>query len=116
MTLTVHEPFAGIVAPESATVLPAPAAVTVPPTQVVAPAGVAVFARPAGYVSVNAAPVTATLFVFASVSVSTDGTFMPTAAGAKAFASVGCASTVRVAVGPATVPAFVVVMLPTGFG
>ena len=42
-TVTVHEPPAGTVAPESATELPPAAAVTVPPAQVVAPAGVAVF-------------------------------------------------------------------------
>src|SRR6185312_5247842 len=47
-TVTVHEPDAGIVAPESATLVPPLAAVTAPPAHVVAPAGVAVLARPAG--------------------------------------------------------------------
>ena len=58
-TLTVHEPLAGIVAPESATVPPAAAAVTVPLAQVVDAFGVAAFTRFAGYGSVNAAPVIA---------------------------------------------------------
>ena len=60
--MTVHEPLAGMVPPESATLLPPLAAVTVPAPHVVAPAGAAVFTRPAGYVSVNAAPVIATAF------------------------------------------------------
>ena len=59
MTVTVHEPDAGMVPAERAT-LEAPAfAVTVPAAQLVAPAGVAVLTRPAGYTSVKAAPVTA---------------------------------------------------------
>src|SRR5258706_5332091 len=41
-TVTVQEPLAGIVAPESATLGPLFAAVTLPPAQVVAPAGVPV--------------------------------------------------------------------------
>jgi hypothetical protein len=36
----VHEPFAGIVAPDSAALAPAAAAVTVPPAQVVEAFGV----------------------------------------------------------------------------
>ena len=72
-TVTVHEPLAGMVPPESATLVPLLAAVTVPAPQVVAPEGDAVFTRPAGYVSVNAAPVTAVAFGLVSVMVSTDG-------------------------------------------
>jgi len=48
LTVTVHEPLAGIVPPESATLVPLFAAVTVPPAQVVAPEADAVFVRPAG--------------------------------------------------------------------
>ena len=46
-TVTVHDPPAGMVAPESCTLLPLLAAVTTPP-QVVAPPAAAVFTRPAG--------------------------------------------------------------------
>ena len=44
--------------------------------------------------------------------VSVEATFGAIAAGLKAFAIAGCASTVSVAEAPATVPAFVVVTLP----
>ena len=47
-TVTVHEPPAGIVPPESAALVPLFAAVTVPPVHVVAPEADAVFTRPAG--------------------------------------------------------------------
>src|SRR5690242_2761863 len=47
LTVTVHEPFAGIVPPESATEVPAATAVTVPP-QLLTPAGEASFEMPAG--------------------------------------------------------------------
>src|SRR6185312_9206988 len=115
-TVTVHEPEAGIVPPESATLVPLLAAVTVPPAHVVAPEAEAVFTRPAGYGSVKAAPVTAAAFALESVIVSTEAPLGATDAGAKAFAIDGCASTVSVAVAPATVPAFVVATLPVGFG
>jgi hypothetical protein len=111
-TVTVHEPLAGIVAPESATVLPPLAAVTTPPTQVVAPEAEAVFTRPAGYVSVNAAPVIAVVFEFASVIVSTAVEPGAIELGAKDFVTVGRAETVSVAVAAPAVPAFVVVTLP----
>src|SRR6266849_3195130 len=75
LTVTVHEPLAGTVAPESATLVPLLAAVTVPPAQVVAPLALAVFTRFAGYVSVNAAPVTAVAFGLVSVIVSTEVAF-----------------------------------------
>ena len=48
LTVTVHEPLAGIVPAESATLLPLFAAVTVPPAHVVAPLAAAVFTIPAG--------------------------------------------------------------------
>ena len=48
LTVTVHEPLAGIVPPESATLLALFAAVTVPPAHVVAPLAAAVFTIPAG--------------------------------------------------------------------
>src|SRR6185503_20688881 len=101
LTVTVHEPLAGMVAPESATEVPALAAVTVPPAHVVAPAGVAVFTRPAGYVSVKAAPVIAVAFGLVRVIVSTEAAFGATDAGANALAMVGRASTVSVAEAPA---------------
>ena len=48
LTVTVHEPLAGTVAPESVSVVPPAAALAVPAAQVVAAAGVAVLTRPAG--------------------------------------------------------------------
>ena len=68
--------------------------------------------RFAGYASVNAAPVMALAFVFVSVIVSVDVPLRPIAVGLNALAIVGCASTVKVAEPPATVPALVVVTLP----
>jgi hypothetical protein len=47
-TVTVQEPFAGMVAPASCTLVPLFAAVTVPAPQVVAPLADAVFTSPAG--------------------------------------------------------------------
>ena len=69
--MTVHEPPAGTVPPVSATLLPPFVAVTTPAPHVVAPEAEAVFTRPAGYVSVKAAPVAATAFGLLSVMVST---------------------------------------------
>ena len=48
LTVTVHEPPAGTVPPESATLVPLLAAVTVPAPHVVAPEADAVFTSPAG--------------------------------------------------------------------
>jgi hypothetical protein len=110
-TVTVHEPLAGMVPPESATLFPAAAAVTDPP-QVVAPDGVAVFTRPAGYVSVNAAPVIGVVLLLVSVIVSTEAVLRPTGLGENDFAAVGRESTVSVAVAAASVPALVVEMAP----
>ena len=70
-TVTVHEPLAGTVPVASATLPPPLAAVTLPPAHVVAPLALAVLTRFAGYVSVNAAPVTADAFGLVSVMVST---------------------------------------------
>ena len=47
-TVTVQEPLAGTVPPESTTLVPLLAAVTRPPTHVVAPLAEAVFTRFAG--------------------------------------------------------------------
>src|SRR5450432_338228 len=96
-TVTVHEPFAGTVPPESARLVPALAPVTTPAAQVVAGLGVAVFTRPAGYVSVNAAPVTAVAFGFVSVTVSTLVAFTPMDAGVKDLATVSALLTESVA-------------------
>ena len=112
-TVTVHEPLAGTVAPESATLAPLLAAVTEPPTQVVAPLALAVFARFAGYASVNAAPVIAVAFGFVSVIVRTLASLVPMDAGAKALATVSPLSTVIDALAAAVLaPAFVVVRPP----
>src|SRR5258705_111453 len=94
LTVTVHEVAAGTPPPGRATLLPPLAAVTVPAPHVVAPAGVAVLRRPAGYVSVNAAPVMAEAFGLVSVMVSTEATPVPTAAGVNDFATAGWPSTV----------------------
>ena len=89
LTVTLHEPLAGIVAPESATLAPALTAVTVPPAQVVAPEAGLAFTRFTGYVSVNAAPVIATAFGLASVMVSVEAPLMPTVAGLNALVMAG---------------------------
>ena len=111
-TVTVHEPFAGTVPPESATSLAPLTAVSTPP-QVVAPEADAAFTRPNGYVSVKAAPLTAVPLPLVSVMVRTLVSLMPMDAGAKDFATTGPASTFKVAL-PATVlaPAFAVVSAP----
>ena len=62
VTVTVQLLFTGMDAPLKLTLVPLAAAVTVPPAQVVAAAGAAVFCIPAGYVSVKATPVNATVF------------------------------------------------------
>ena len=112
-TVTVHEPLAGIVPPESATLLPLFAAVTVPPAHVVAPPAAPRFTRPAGYVSVNAAPVIAVAFGLVSVMVSAEVPFTPIAAGANALAIVGLREhRERGGGAAAAVPALVVVTAP----
>jgi len=112
-TVTVQEPEAGTVAPESATLVPLFPAVTLPPTQVVAPEGEAVFTRPSGYVSVKAAPVTAVAFGLVSVIVRTLASPVPTELGAKALPTARPESTLKTAV-PATAlePAFAEVSDP----
>ena len=108
-TVTVHEPLAGTVPDASATLPPLFAAVTLPAPHVVAPLAAAVLTRFAGYVSVKAAPVTATAFGFVSVIVRVDVPPAAIVAGENAFAIAGCATTVSVAPAPAAVPEFVVV-------
>ena len=115
MTVTVHDVPAVTVAPESARLLPPLAAVTVAPTQVLAPDADAVFARPAGYVSVNVTPVTSVALPLVRVIVSTDVPLVPIAAGAKPFATPRPARTVRFALAAAAdAPAFVVTTPPIG--
>src|SRR2546421_29228 len=102
-----------MVAPESARLAPLLAAVTVPPAQVVAPEAEAVFTRPAGYVSVNVAPVTGEAFGLVSVIVITLVSPVPIAAGAKALAMFNADNTDKDAL-PAAVlaPAFAVASAP----
>ena len=63
----------------------------------------------------NAAPVIAAALPLLSVIVRVDVPLTPIAVGLKAFAMVGCASTVSVAEALAALPAFVVVTLPVEF-
>ncbi len=113
LTVTVHDPVAGTVPPESATLIPLFAAVTVPPAHVVAPLALAVFTRLAGYVSVKAAPVAAVAFGFVSVIVRTDTSVVPIEAGVNDLATVSAFNTVRLALAAAVLaPAFVVVSAP----
>ena len=115
LTVTVHEPLAGIVPLASATLLRLLAAVTAPPAHVVAPLAAAVFTSPAGYVSVNAALVIAVAFGLVSVMVRTLGALTPTVAGVKDFAAVAVASTVSVMfAAPVLAPALVEVSPPIG--
>ncbi len=112
MTVTVHELLAGTVPPESATLAPPLAAVTTPP-HVVAPLALAVFTRPAGYVSVNAAPVIAVAFGLVSVMVSTDALLVPIEAGVNDFATESAVATVSVSLADAVfAPPFAVVSAP----
>jgi hypothetical protein len=92
LTVTVHDPLAGIVAPARVNPVPLGAAVTLPP-HVVAPAGAAVLTRPAGYVSMSPAFVSAVVLGLVSVTVSTLAPPTVTAVGLNAFAIVGAAST-----------------------
>src|SRR5690348_18006343 len=83
------------------------------PPHVVAPLALAVLARFAGYVSVNAAPVTAVAFGFVSVIVSTLVSLVPIEVGENALATVSGPSTVSVADAAAAFdPAFVEVTAP----
>ena len=112
-TVIVHDPLAGTVAPESTRLAPLLAAVTVPPTQVVVPEAEAVFTRPAGYVSVNAAPVTAVGFGFVSVIVRTLVSLVPIEAGVNDLATVSWLATTSVSFAATVLdPAFVVVRAP----
>src|SRR5438552_3024387 len=100
-----------MVAPASAKLTPAFAAVTVlPAPHVVGPRATAVFTRFAGYVSVNAAPVIGVTFGFVSVIVRTDASLVPIDDGENALATVRVSRTVSVADAAAVLPALAVVM------
>ncbi len=115
LTVIVQEPLAGTVPALSARLVPLFAAVTAPAPHVVAPDAEAVFTRPAGYVSVKAAPVTAAAFGFVSVTVRTLVPLMPITAGVKDFATVRLERTVSVALAGAELePALVDVTPPAG--
>src|SRR5262252_1398887 len=90
VTVTVQEPFAGMVPLASARVPPPLAAVTVPTPHVVAPPAGVAFTTPAGYVSVNVAPVIAEVFALVSVTVSVEVPPAAMVAGAKDLAAAGC--------------------------
>src|SRR5882672_9693849 len=76
-----------MVPPLSVSVDPPALAVTVPP-HVVAGAGVAALTTPAGYVSENAAAVSATVLALVSVTVSVDVTLVTMVDGANALPTV----------------------------
>ena len=82
---------------KSDTVVLLATAVTEPPAQVVAPPGAAVVVRPAGRVSVNDVPVSATAFEFTSVIRSWEETPWPTVLAMNTFVTVGGFRTPRVA-------------------
>jgi len=109
LTVTVQDPLAGIVAPDSATLLPLFAPVTVPP-HVVAALALAVFTRLAGYASLKAALVAAAPFGFVSVIVITLVSLVPMVAGANAFATVSALATVSVSLAAAALDAALVVV------
>ncbi len=93
LTLTVHDPLAGIVPPVGVPKLrlvdPATGAQLGPPVQVVLAAGVAATCRPAGNTSVNVAPVSAAVFVLVRVKVSVEVAPTATGSGANALPRVG---------------------------
>lgn len=100
VTVTVHEPLAGIVPPENVSVPGLVAfteAVTVPVVQVVAAFETTALRRFAGYVSVNAAPVIAVVLGFVRVMVSVEVSLTATLTGEKDLATVGGRSTCNVA-------------------
>lgn len=121
VTVTVQLLFTGIVAPLKLTLPPFAAAVTVPPEQVVDAFGVAAFCKPAGYVSVKATPVKATVFAagLVIVNVMIDVPLTETALVPNTLAITGGATTVRFALavvpvkatGPVAVDAFVVFVI-----
>ena len=114
-TVTVHELLAGTTPAESARELPPLAAVTTPAPHVVAPEADAVFTRPGGYVSVNAAPLAAVAFGFVSVIVITLLSLVPIEASAKALVTVSALNTVSEPLAAATLePAFAVASAPAG--
>ena len=89
LTLTVHEPLAGIVPPLNVNDVAAAAGAHVPP-QVVLAAGVPATCTPDGSESVKAAPVSGTVFVLVRVKVSVDVPPTATGFGTKVLAMAGC--------------------------
>lgn len=116
LTLTVQVAFAASVDPLRLTDALPTAAVAVPPQVLTKPFGEAIF-NPSGKLSVSAMPVSATVFPagFVKVRVSTDLSPAAIVAGAKAFATTGGATTVRVAVAVLPVPPLVEVTAPVVF-
>ena len=93
MTLTIHEPLAGMVPPVGdpnvrVVAAAAGAQVGVPP-QVVVAEGVEATCRPVGSESVNVAPVSAIEFEFGRVNVKVEVPLMAIGLGENAFVSVG---------------------------
>ena len=113
-TVTVHEPFAGTVAPLIETPVPLFVAVSAPP-HVVAPPATAALTRPAGYMSLKATPVTEEALPLVSVIVSRLVSFAPMDDGTNDSLEVRPASTVREPLTAAALaPALPVVMPPAG--
>ena len=88
LTLTVHEPLAGMVPPLKVSDV-APAVGAQVPPQVVAADGVAATCTPAGRPSVNAAPVSAPVLVLVSVKVSVETPLTAIGSGEKDLVRVG---------------------------
>ena len=105
LTVTVQLLLAGIVAPDSCTALPLSTAVTLP-IQVVAALALLLLVKPAGYISLNAAPVIAALILgLVRVMVIADVAPALIVAGLKAFVTVGEAGvTVKVLLAPEPIP------------
>lgn len=113
MTLIAHELLVATVAPDKLTLPEPAAAVVVPPQVLVNPFGVEI-TIPAGNVSVNATPVSATPFaaglVIVKLNVETPPGVIP--AGVNAFAIDGGATTVILAEAVPPVPPCVDVTFP----
>src|SRR5438445_7224497 len=93
LTLTVHDPLAGmlapVVCPKLNVVVPAVGAHVGEPVQVVLADGVAATCSPPGSVSVNFAPVSCAVLGLLSVNVSVEVPLTAIGFGAKDFVSVG---------------------------
>src|SRR5438270_702956 len=113
LTVTVHVPLAGMVAPLNATLAAPFTAVTLPPTHVVAPEAGFALTTFAGYGSVNAAPANAAAFGFVSVIVSTLVSLVPIEPGVNVFATASPVRTVSDALAAAVfAPVLPVVRAP----